>query len=573
MLAEHIIDTDILVIGGATAGLYAAIKAGQKGRRVTLVDKAYAGKSGVSPFAFAHHTVFNPKVHDFNRWMNFIVRTGEYVNNRDWIATILRDSLARYQEMVSWGVPVLPPENEVIWHKSHIPETDALGVVDHAEALVHRKWLVRMRDKALESGVKIIDRVMITELIKCDGKVVGAVGFNTRNGDFYLVKAKAVIMASGSGGFRDIGKVWYQSTADGDAMGYRAGAELRGKEFGHKQVAMLKDIPMPTAAQSYSQKKVFVNAEGEEYFNKYALGTWGTMVGALFEVHAGRGPLYFDFDRLTQEERKAAEEFITANQKENEVKRSGIYYATVTGKKEMMWDGAGSSEWGYGGLCINARCETNIHGLYAAGDSAGTNFCGSMYPGTGYGIAGASVTGNIAAENASQYVLDCGKPEISPEEISRQIEDLYTPLSRKGGFSPAYVTELVYNLMIPYFVLGIKQAERLQATSTLIDFVKDHLVPKLKASDSHDLRLAHEVRNMVLNAQIVLQASLFRTESRGTHYREDYPRRDDQNWLAWTILKEQDGKMNLRKQMIPEEWRPDPLIPYEKRYPVRFPGE
>lgn len=95
----------------------------------------------------------------------------------------------------------------------------------------------------------------------------------------------------------------------------------------------------------------------------------------------------------------------------------------------------------------------------------------------------------------------------------------------------------------------------------------------MKAKDAHDLRLAHEVRNMALHAEIVLRASLFRTESRGTHYREDYPRRDDPNWLAWTILKEEDGEMKLFKQPIPKEWWPDLSKSYEERYPVRFPGE
>jgi succinate dehydrogenase/fumarate reductase flavoprotein subunit len=385
MPEDRVIQTDILVVGGAMAGLYAAIKAGEAGRDVTLIDKAYAGKSGVSPFAFAHHGVFDPKVHHFDRFMNYIVRVGEYVNNRYWVETILRKSYDRYREMQSWGVPFLPSEQEAIWHKAHIPETDELGVVDHAEALVHKKWLDRMREKALETGVKILDRIMVTDLIKQDGRVAGAVGFHTRDGGFYVVRAKAVIMAAGSGGFRDGARLWYQSTADGETMSYRIGAALRGKEFGHKQVAMLKDIPMPTAAQSYSQKRVFVNAEGEEYFNKYAFGTWGTMLGALFEVHAGRGPLYFDFDRLTPVERRAAEEFVLANQKADEVDRSGISYATVSGKQEMMWCGAGNTEWGYGGICINEKCESNIPGLYAAGDSAGSNFCGSMYPGTGWG--------------------------------------------------------------------------------------------------------------------------------------------------------------------------------------------
>ena len=85
--------------------------------------------------------------------------------------------------------------------------------------------------------------------------------------------------------------------------------------------------------------------------------------------------------------------------------------------------------------------------------------------------------------------------------------------------------------------------------------------------------LAHETKNIVLNAEMKLRASIFRTESRGTHYREDYPRRDDPNWLAWVILEEEHGTMKLRKEAIPKEWWPDLLKSYEERYPIKFPGE
>ena len=70
-----------------------------------------------------------------------------------------------------------------------------------------------------------------------------------------------------------------------------------------------------------------------------------------------------------------------------------------------------------------------------------------------------------------------------------------------------------------------------------------------------------------------LRAALFRTESRGTHYREDYPRRDDPGWLAWVLLKEENGRMKALKKPIPKEWCPDLSQPYEERYPARFPGE
>ncbi|MBW1913241.1 MAG: hypothetical protein JRI43_08845 [Deltaproteobacteria bacterium] len=98
-------------------------------------------------------------------------------------------------------------------------------------------------------------------------------------------------------------------------------------------------------------------------------------------------------------------------------------------------------------------------------------------------------------------------------------------------------------------------------------------MPKLTAKDQHELRMAIETRNMVLNAEMRLRAGVFRKESRGCHYREDYPRRDDPNFLAWVLLKEVNGKMTVFKKPVPREWWPDLATPYKERYPSRFPGE
>jgi succinate dehydrogenase/fumarate reductase flavoprotein subunit len=105
----------------------------------------------------------------------------------------------------------------------------------------------------------------------------------------------------------------------------------------------------------------------------------------------------------------------------------------------------------------------------------------------------------------------------------------------------------------------------------MIEFYRDHFVPKMRAVDPHDLRNAHEVRNMVLGAEMMLRAALFRTESRGSFYREDYPRRDDENWLKWVVLKEDAGKMKLWTEPVPKEYWGDTSMPYGKRYPLQYP--
>jgi succinate dehydrogenase/fumarate reductase flavoprotein subunit len=127
--------------------------------------------------------------------------------------------------------------------------------------------------------------------------------------------------------------------------------------------------------------------------------------------------------------------------------------------------------------------------------------------------------------------------------------------------------------MMPYYVLLVKHGERLAAALTMIQFLKNHVGPKIVAKDPHDLRIAHEARNRTLSVEMILRSSMFRTESRGTHYREDYPRRDDPDWLADVRVRDKEGAMEVMKEPIPREWWPDLSRPYRERYPRRFPGE
>jgi succinate dehydrogenase/fumarate reductase flavoprotein subunit len=198
---------------------------------------------------------------------------------------------------------------------------------------------------------------------------------------------------------------------------------------------------------------------------------------------------------------------------------------------------------------------------------------GAVYPGVGYGLCGASVTGARAGLGAAEYTLWANRPEVNQEEIEKLKKGIFAPMERKGGFSPRWVTQVLRNFTIPYFVLYVKHEERMNAVLTMVEFMRDHLAPKLTARDAHELRLAIETKNMIHNAEMKLRASLFRKESRGTHYREDYPRRVDPDWLAWVTLKDEQGVMKLSKKPIPQAWWPELSMPYEERYPKRLPGE
>jgi succinate dehydrogenase/fumarate reductase flavoprotein subunit len=532
-MSERFVETDVLVIGGGMAGCFAAIKAREKGVDVVLVDKGYTGKSGQTPFAGSYCVYHREWGDELDGWMQQINTIGEYVNNREWTEIGFLDSYDRYQDLVSWGV-----EFETDRQGQLLRSPPRLGPC-RALHLNWREFAAILRKQVIKAGARIIDRVMIVELAKDGDRIVGAVGLPMECEEPLVFKAKATVICAGAGGFKPPGWPIHGQTSDGDAMAYRAGAEITGKEYSD---------PHPTSAE---HPAYFGNImrDGRPIFGRLsnAHGDPVRGIGTLFlnlefEAHAGRAPLRQEtpvgsFTRI-----------------------GGAASGMSVHKTEGIWP-------------AGPDCSTNLPGLYAAGDAQGNMQSGAVYAAIGLALSGASVSGARAGWAAAELALQAGEPTIGKAEVARLKENVTRPLERVGGFSPQWVTQVLQNTMIPYYMMYIKSGDRLQAALTLVEFYRDHLVPKLKARDPHDLRLALETRNMVLNAEMRIRASLFRTESRGCHYREDHPRRDDKNWLAWVILQQRAGRMEVSKRPVPRAWWPDLTKPYGERYPTRLPGE
>jgi succinate dehydrogenase/fumarate reductase flavoprotein subunit len=578
MVKEIIIETDVLVIGGGMAGNFAAIKASSQGASVTLVDKGYAGRSGATHYAGGDFAVFNPAWgHNLDAWMDQINKRCEYLNNRLWGEIVLKESYPRYQDLISWGIK-LYEENGKIW-------IGRSGVTEYFN-LSYRKYAPLLRKKSLESGVKIIDRMMVSELLKQDGKIVGAIGFHTTSGELYIFKAGATVIAAGGGSLKEGNRPIHYWTADGEAMAFRAGAEISGKEFKFGGGGS----PRSASSKKVSFIKVVTPDEGSDKlarFPAYRGGTMGPMVmptlnseggpvtSATWEAHFGRAPLWIDLDAYTPEQ---IADF------QSHFRRLGTHEADKIGlnifKGGKLKFSPGSIETaqpihagGAGIWPVDTNCTTSLPGLYAAGDSCATMVSGAQYAGMGFGLCHASVTGAQAGLSAAGYAAKSKKIVLDELEIKKTRDIVTAPIQRRGGFSPAWTTQVVQNLTVPYFIFHVKSGERLQAALTLVEFINSHIVPLLKANSPHEWRMAQETKNMALHAEMMLRASIFRTESRGTHYREDYPRRDDPAWLAWVKIKEHDGRMELVKEPVPEAWWPDLSQPYEARYPLMFPGE
>lgn len=557
-----VIKADVLVIGGGMAGWFAADKARAQGASVALVDKGYIGKAGQSPCA-GGFTVFNAEWgDDLEFWLKRVHHVSEYLNNEYWTKTMLVNSYDRYQDLLSWGIKFGEDENGNL---RRMPidsgKIYCCGLQGAARSDVSFKdsYGAKARKHLEDIGVKLYDRIMIAEFLKTDGRMSGAIGISVDTGEQYIFEAGATVSCVGAASYKPLGyPCLATSTGDGEAMAYRAGAAVLGKEFiqpmytaaDMPSVTGRRGLPRETEKQvgmtnSYADKRKWVQGDGAPFhFTGEKLSNYNfSYLDLELEEHAGHGPFY------TTDEEGQKREII-----------SGASLGMSMRKADGLWP-------------ADEACRSTLPGLFAAGDALGTMQDGAIYLLRGGSLAGCAATGAIAGENAAKEALSLPYAGPDEAEIERGLAEVNAPSINKTGYTPAWVTQLLQNTMSPYFIYSIKKADRLEAALTYVMFMQEHLVPKLIARDAHELRLAHEAKNMVLSAEMRLRSALFRTESRGMHYREDYPRRDDANWLAWTKINRNGNKMELTKVPIPAESMPDPSLTYEEKYPYRFPGE
>lgn len=594
---DKIIKCDVLVVGAGQAGLFAAIKAKEQGAEVVLTDKGLAGRAGQSQ-NISSMCVFDPDEDDIEQWMNSSATHNDYIADPKWIRLVYEESKARWEDLGTYGFEnikfdhdgnaFVSPITDDGWE--YAPGGIMTGTKPGETGQFCLKWRFiehrqheKMRNYAVSIGVKVMDFFTVTDLIKQDGRIVGAVGFAVDCEDTYIFQTKSVVLAAGNGGMKTPGVCTVTTTGDAQAMAYRIGCGVTGKEWTDDHPARA-DFPAFSWTNererdfmtSKSESANFhgfrlVNAKGEELGNvresmrgKASSDFFDGSIMA-YEADKGRAPLFFyvmddpnsypmnhspkDYPREPMDDKAGEAGYV----------RMGM--SRAMGQSFHLSDGV----W-----CDDLSCVTEVPGLYAAGDCLGAR---PGYTGPGFACSFTAVTGTRAGTNAAIYAKSVPDTEIDSEKLAEVTKTLWAPMKRVGGFSARWVNQVISNTLTPYWVLLMKEEKRLQNALDQIVYIRDHLVPNIWAQDTHELRQAHEMRSIILHCEMKLRASLMRKESRWNHYREDYPLRDDENWLCWIKIQEVNGEMQLIKVPVPEEMRPDPSLSYAERYPNTFPGE
>ncbi|NDY72288.1 succinate dehydrogenase/fumarate reductase flavoprotein subunit [Desulfobacter hydrogenophilus] len=516
--------TDVLVIGGGMAGLFAAVKAYDAGSKVMLVSKGRLGSSGMTPFAKGIFA-FDPssaKI-SLDEFTDTVSRSALGTNNPVYTRQMAEHSLARVNELKEWGFFDSP-----LYNKS-------------------------FSNPVKERNIPVKERIVITHLIKEKGRICGAAGFSLDKEKVLFFKAKSIILCTGAGGFKPNGFPICDLTHDGTVMAYNIGAKVTGKEWndGHPGQAknaaacfdgwhgMFERKPGITGVEVHHDLGVDLNYKAYMNGNPVKMGP----PGATGDKEPEGGPYVpdeFKRNRPPKGEGRPG----PSGQHEEGGAPPGMAGTIVGGSSAGM-----SIHKSEGLVPINEKCESNIPGLYAAGDALGSYMAGAIYTQVGSSLAGSAVQGAVAGKAAAEYCRDVEMLKISKTKMNEVKEEILTPLKKEAGYSPAWVTQTLQGIMIPNFIIYIKKEKLLKAALAYVEELRDHHMPMLKAANLHELRLAFETANMIISAEMKLKASIMRKESRCSHYRLDYPQIDTQNWNAWiNIYKDSDGSMKLEKQ-------------------------
>ena len=518
-------DTDVLIIGSGMAGLFAAVKAHDAGAKTMMVSKGRLGSSGQTPFAKGIFE-FDAKTSKYtiDEFVDMVGRSALGTNNPVYTRQVAQHSKARVDELREWGF-----FNSSLYNKSFVKPIN-------------------------ERNISLIERVTITHLIKENGKITGAAGFSIDEQKVYFFNAKSIILCTGAGGFKPNGFPICDLTHDGTIMAYNIGAKVTGKEWndGHPGKAnnaaacydgwgnMFEQKPETTSVEIRHDLGVEMNYMAYTNGNPLKMGHPGEMNNSII---AGGPYRPSEFTQNSQEKRRPPKPIDGAGFPKNGPP-PGMGGTMVGGSSAGM-----SIHKSEGLVPINDKCESNIPGLFAAGDALGSYMSGAIYTQIGSSLAGSAVQGAIAGEAAAGYSKTVSLEKIPENTIIKVQNEIFAPLEREQGYSPAWVTQTLQSIMIPNFVLYIKKESLLKAALAYVEELRDHHLPLLRAADLHELRLAHETANMIISAEMKLKASLMRTESRCSHYRLDYPEIDNENWQAWiNIYKGEDGGMKFEKQ-------------------------
>ncbi|MEN4006874.1 MAG: fumarate reductase (CoM/CoB) subunit TfrA [Methanobacteriaceae archaeon] len=538
---------DVLVIGSGGAGCRAAIEASKHNLSVLIVSKGLSFKSGCTTLAEGgYNAAFgavdcedSPEVH-----FEDTLKGGAYLNDPKLVRILVDESPERLIELESYGALFDRQESGKI-NQRPFGGQKFRRTCFQGDRTGH-EMMMALKEEVIKREIETLDEIMITSLIMDESgeSVIGATGISLQDSKFTVFKAKSVVMACGGAGWLyPVTSNTLQKTGDGYSLSYDAGADLLDMEqVQFHPTGMIfpqsrKGVLVTEAARGEGGK--LINASGERFMKNYdprgELATRDIVSRAIYnEIKEGRGTqiggVYLDVSHLPDE---VIEEKL-------ETMLLQFQDVGVDIRKEPM-EVAPTAHHFMGGIMIDEYGNTTLKNLFAAGEITGGVHGANRLGGNG--LADTQVFGKRAGESAAKNAL---KVELSSNDAFVEAEkERILNLFKDGDIYPFEIKKELEEVM--WKNVGIIRNEKnlkaaLKQINELKEMLKDMRVPDVTGYNN-DLLDALEVTKMLDVAELVTKSALLRRESRGAHYREDYPETDD-NWKR-SIVFNKNGRLRF----------------------------
>ena len=532
------LETEVLVIGGGGAGCRAAIEAHDNGSKVLMMLKGELGNSGCTLWVGISSAVGSwggDKADTTDTSMIDLLSYGGYLGNQD-LAKILSDESAdRVHEMEEWGIDFRRNEDGSVFVEMDPEHTYARSFYFKIKGEVDGNHHNDKYDYGSQPGHAIMDilteqvskrdiavknNTVLIDLLVNSGRVVGALGLDCENNELVVIKAKSVVLATGS--YSHIFAPTTVSpfeTGDGHGAAYRAGAELIDMET----------CQFVATDRPFKPESVFLNIEGEDIMPKYGIdlksrdkATKEYMCYAIWkEVMEGKGTdkekVYIDVDGNRNPSSPLDKLIQTAPQA----------HTTI------------------GGVKINGKCETSLPGLYAGG-AIGGGVYGHARP-QGYTSMITLVFGRIAGENASLGAAATESVEIDELQLQNAINSALDTRRQLKNINPRDIKKQIKVIMRNHCWVIREEKNLIEGLSKITDltnYLKNKGVGNSDnvSADGYEWARYLELNNLLLASKLMIEGSLIRKESRGAYNRSEYPDTDNVNWLKNLVYKNIDGK-------------------------------
>ena len=580
------VDSDILIVGGGFGGCGAAYESRYWGRdlKIVLVEKANIERSGAVAQGLSAINCYMGMQWGENQPEDFVRYTrGDLMGlvREDLVYDIARHVDSTVHKFEEWGLPIIKN-----------PETGRYLREGKWQIMIHgESYKPIVAEAARKSATEVYNRIMVTHLVMDKtrpNRIAGAVGFNVRNGDFYVFRAKAVIVGAGGGSHiyrprsvgEGMGRTWYApwSTASAYGLLIPTGAKMTQME-NRIVLARFKDGYGPVGAWFLLLKSHATNAYGEKYeadrFDeiKARVGNYADIQpmptclrnhAMLEEIKAGKGPIYMHTQHVLDTKEKEeigwedfldmtigqavvwASQNIDPKEKPSELITSEPYvmgsHATCSGAWASGPEDCAPDDyhWGYNRM-------TTVQGLFGAGDTIG----GSAHKFS----AGSFTEGRLAGKAAVGYVMDmkADAPHVDEAQMKNLEETVFKPLENyrvgrneivAGTVAPSYINPLqglqrLEKLMDEYVggysMFYVTNEPLLNRGLELLGMLKEDF-EHIGAEDLHQLQRAWELHHRILTGEAVARHTLYRKETRwpGYYYRADHPKLDDAEWHVFT---------------------------------------